>query len=129
MSRAELLKANILAPGVALGVGLPAAFAAPGVAESVQQRDIRPAIRSIADSAGYAVGGGLPLLAATGLGVGASYGVGRLLGTPETPTHVAQNTAAGTLPGRATAVQRAQRFYPGAHQVGQQVGRVTGQVR
>lgn len=79
MTRAQLLKSNILAPGVTLGVGLPAALTAPGVVESVKTKDPRHAVRSAVESAGYMVGGGLPLGAAAGVGTGVGALVGKVL--------------------------------------------------
>ncbi len=107
------IKANLLAPGAALGVGLPVAFAAPGVAEGVQKRDIRPAARGIVESAGYSLGGGLPMLAALGVGSGIAAGAGKLLGGQQTPSQAASGPA-GALPGRAGALRRARgRVAPG----------------
>lgn len=117
LGRAGVLKANLLAPGAALGVGLPVAFAAPGVAEGVQKRDIRPAARSIVESAGYSLGGGLPMVAALGLGTGISTAAGKLIGggpqASSMPRNRLQDAASnepagpvGALPGRVGALRR-----------------------
>lgn len=101
------LKANLLAPGAIMGVGLPLAFAAPGVAEGVQQRDVRPVARSLVETAGYALGGGLPMLTAFGVGSGFSAGAGKLFGERPTPAQPAPGTV-GALPGRVGAIRRLQ---------------------
>lgn len=85
IGRLNVAKANLLAPGVVMGVGLPAAFAVPGVVESVQTGDVRPAARSLMEGAGYAIGGGLPMAATMGVGSAVSAATGRLLGAPKQP--------------------------------------------
>jgi hypothetical protein len=67
-------------PGLALGVAAPAAFSAPGVVESVRERDPRIAARTLAETAGYSLSGGLPMAAALGVGSGVSALSGGLLG-------------------------------------------------
>jgi len=80
LGRVNIAKTNLTAPGLAMGVGLPLAFAAPGVVEGVQQKDWRPAVRGVVDSAGYSLAGGLPIAAAMGVGTGISALAGKVIG-------------------------------------------------
>lgn len=94
LTRGQILKSNLTAPGLAVGVGVPAVFAAPELAQSVKERDPRRAARTLAETAGWSVAGGLPTTAAMGVGTGASMLAGKVFGQPGSPQQgAAQNTA------------------------------------
>lgn len=86
-------KRALVAPGLALGVGVPAAFAAPSMAEAVRERDPRLAARTLAETAGYSLTGGLPLVASMGTGTGVQMLAGKLLGGSNLSEGAPQATA------------------------------------
>jgi hypothetical protein len=97
LTRAQVLKANLLAPGVALGLGAPAVMAAPDLAESIRQRDPKRAARTLAETAGYSLAGGLPIGAAMGVGTGVSALAGRLLGSSQSAAPGAAQSTVGKV--------------------------------
>jgi len=60
LTRRGALLANLRAPGVVLGAGIPLAASLPSAMESVEQRDVRPLIRSMGENVAYTALGGLP---------------------------------------------------------------------
>jgi hypothetical protein len=82
LGRAGLLAANLRAPGLVTGAGLPLLFAAPSAVEAVQERDVRPLIRGVGEGAATVAMGGLPMIPMMATGDLVSRGLGTALRTP-----------------------------------------------
>jgi len=91
ITRRQILKSNLLAPGIGFGVGLPLALTAPSAVESVQQRSIKPLARGVVENASFALGGGLPIGAAMAAGYGGSRLAGLIGKAPPVTQPIAPN--------------------------------------
>lgn len=106
MTRAQQLKANFIAPGMVLGVGLPAVSLASSGVNLAQGGDPREFGQELVDTAGFSAFSGLPILPAIAVGEGMSRGARAIMNRIGTPRE--QNTPA---PGaQVRAGQAAERF-------------------
>jgi len=85
LTRLQQLKANLVAPGLALGVGLPAASLVGTGLEAAETGDPRRAAQDVIDTAGFSAFTGLPILPALAVGQGLSAGAGLLLNRGKQP--------------------------------------------
>jgi len=86
----QATKMNLKAPGLAMGVGIPAAMSAQSIKEYRETGDRRQLASNLAGNAGFALGGALPITAMMGLGA-AGGAAGRLIGRGAeaiSPSHV-----------------------------------------
>lgn len=100
LTRIQQLKSNLLAPGLALGVGLPAVSLVGSGVNYSQTGDEKQLAKDLVDTAGYSIMAGLPFLPAIATGEALSYGTGKLLGKkapPEEPVEAMAPTQAARL--------------------------------
>lgn len=75
----QAAKANLMAPGLAMGVGVPALMSVGSVNEYRQTGDKQRLAEDLASNVGFGLGGALPLTAMTALGSSVG-GAGKLIG-------------------------------------------------
>jgi hypothetical protein len=75
----QAAKMNMSAPGLAMGVGIPAAMSAQSIKEYRETGDKRRLAESLAGNIGFGAGGALPMTAMIGLGA-ATGAAGKLVG-------------------------------------------------
>jgi hypothetical protein len=88
LTRLQQLKTNLIAPGIAMGVGLPALSIAGSAAESLENKDPRGFASDVVDTAGWSAFAGLPMLPALAVGQGIGAGSRLLLGKRPNPAEV-----------------------------------------
>lgn len=95
LTRLQQLKANLVAPGLALGVGLPAVSLGASAYDLAQNKDPKQFGKDLADTAGFSAFTGLPILPALAVGEGASRLAGYALGTGQQPPDNQQQLPSG----------------------------------
>lgn len=91
----QAAKMNIAAPGLAMGIGVPALMSADAIREYRETGDTKAFAGNLAGNIGFAAGGGLPATAMMGLG-SATGAAGKLIGRgigalkPRVPVQEAQ---------------------------------------